>query len=146
MSVKFYTRSCVYLCIFYNNKVVEGSGSEGAPKYVGEGVTYRVFLGILPRFLHARAFWHALHQLSAHVCLCCHDVTSWYDVTWEYRWHHPMTYSWHHRLRHDIMGLAYKRHCAGPLQGPGVHFSSEVRSPTRVLMHTWIDALMCPHF
>ena len=29
-----------------NNKAVEGSGSEGAPKYVGEGVTYGVFLGI----------------------------------------------------------------------------------------------------
>ena len=31
---------------FYVNKVVEGSGSEGAPQYMGEGVTYGVFLGI----------------------------------------------------------------------------------------------------
>ena len=30
---------------FYNNKAVEGSGSDGTPKYVGEGVTYRVFSG-----------------------------------------------------------------------------------------------------
>ena len=36
----------VYL-YFYNNKVVEGSGSEGTPKCVGEGVTYGVFLGIV---------------------------------------------------------------------------------------------------
>ena len=43
----------MYLCIcLFNNKVVEGSGSEGASKYMGEGVTYRVFLGILIAFLH----------------------------------------------------------------------------------------------
>ena len=36
-----------------NIKVVEGSGSEGASKYVGEGVTYGVFLVI---FLNARAY------------------------------------------------------------------------------------------
>ena len=42
----------MYLCIwiFVNNKAVEGSGSEGAPKYVGEGVTYGLFLGILVTF------------------------------------------------------------------------------------------------
>ena len=28
---------------FYNNKVVEGSGSKGTPKYMGESVTYGVF-------------------------------------------------------------------------------------------------------
>ena len=51
---KFDTRNHVYLCIwiFVNNKVVEGSGSEGAPKYVGEGVTYGVFLGILVAFAY----------------------------------------------------------------------------------------------
>ena len=31
-----------FLC--FNNKAVVGSGSEVAPKYVGEGVTYGVFL------------------------------------------------------------------------------------------------------
>ena len=40
---------------FVNNKAVEGSGSEGAPKYVGEDVTYEVFLGTLVVFLHVRA-------------------------------------------------------------------------------------------
>ena len=41
----------VYSYIFaINNKVVEGSGSEGTPKYVGEGVTYGVFLGVLIEF------------------------------------------------------------------------------------------------
>ena len=40
MSVKFYTRQLcipVYPCVFYNNKAVEGSGSKGTPKYMGEG-------------------------------------------------------------------------------------------------------------
>ena len=38
----------VCICVFgyfVNNKAVEGSGSKGAPKYMGEGVTYEVFLG-----------------------------------------------------------------------------------------------------
>ena len=42
---KFNTRNHVYLCIwiFVSNKVVEGSGNKGTPKYVGEGVTYGIF-------------------------------------------------------------------------------------------------------
>ena len=43
----------VYSCIFaisINNKVVEGSGSKGTSKYMGEGVTYWVFLGVLIAF------------------------------------------------------------------------------------------------
>ena len=36
-----------------NIKAVEGSGSKGTSKYVGEGVTYGVFLVI---FLYARAY------------------------------------------------------------------------------------------
>ena len=36
---------------FYVNKAVEGSGSEGAPKYAGKGVTYSVFLGYYSHFL-----------------------------------------------------------------------------------------------
>ena len=48
----------VYSCIFaINNKVVEGSGGKGAPKYMGEGVTYGVFLGVLITFF---AYTHAL--------------------------------------------------------------------------------------
>ena len=44
--------NCVYpyIWIFVNNKVVEGSGSEGTSKYMGEGVTYGVFLGTLAVF------------------------------------------------------------------------------------------------
>ena len=34
-------------------KAVEGSGSEGTSKYVGEGVTYGVFMVV---FLHARTY------------------------------------------------------------------------------------------
>ena len=66
MSVKFYTRSLtgVCICVFsINNKAVEGSGSEGAPKYAGEGVTYRVFLGVLIEFF-------------ACACLLMHHVSS----------------------------------------------------------------------
>ena len=41
-------RACTYIVFFlflcFNNKAVVGSGSEGAPKYVGEGVAYGVFL------------------------------------------------------------------------------------------------------
>ena len=49
---KFNIRNCVYLCIwiFVSNKVVEGSESECTPKYMGEGVTYGVFLGTLAIF------------------------------------------------------------------------------------------------
>ena len=49
---KFNTRNHVYLYIwiFVSNKAIEGSGSEGASKYVGEGVTYGVFLGTLVCF------------------------------------------------------------------------------------------------
>ena len=46
--------TCVF-GYFVNNKVVEGSGSEGAPKYMGEGVTYEVFLGTLVIFPHVHA-------------------------------------------------------------------------------------------
>ena len=62
---KFDTRNCVYLCIwiFVINKVVEGSGSEGTPKYVGEGVTYGVFLGTLAIF-HTCMPADAPHQLA----------------------------------------------------------------------------------
>ena len=41
---------CIRICL--NIKAVEGSGSEGASKYMGEGVTYRVFMVV---FLYARA-------------------------------------------------------------------------------------------
>ena len=34
----------LFLFLCFDNKVVVGSESEGAPKYAGEGVTYRVFL------------------------------------------------------------------------------------------------------
>ena len=46
------------------------------------------------------------------------------------------------------MGFPYKRHCAGPFEvlGPGVHFGSEFDCLLGVLVHTRIDALMCPHF
>ena len=44
--------SCVSLFEFLLNiKVVEGSGSEGTSKCVGEGVTYGVFLETLSVFL-----------------------------------------------------------------------------------------------
>ena len=51
------TKHCsLYYVYLYRNlclniKAVEGSGSEGAPKYVGEGVTYGVFMVV---FMHAR--------------------------------------------------------------------------------------------
>ena len=40
----------MFLCLLIS--MVVGSGSEGAPKYVGEGVTYGVFLGINHIFSH----------------------------------------------------------------------------------------------
>ena len=43
--------SCISVFRFLLNiKAVEGSGSEGASKYVGEGVTYRVLLETLSIF------------------------------------------------------------------------------------------------
>ena len=46
LCMRIYLHLCVIMnCSVFINKVVEGSGSEGAPKYVGGGVTYRVFLG-----------------------------------------------------------------------------------------------------
>ena len=47
------TKHCsLYYVYLYRNlclniKAVEGSGSEGAPKYVGEGVTYGVFMVVI---------------------------------------------------------------------------------------------------
>ena len=43
------------------NKVVEGSGSEGTPKYMGKGVTYGVFLGLLLVVFHMYELPDALH-------------------------------------------------------------------------------------
>ena len=65
----------VYSCIFaINNKAVEGSGSEGAPKYAGEGVTYRVFLGVLITFFaYMRMLPDVPHQL---VCTIGYVVTT----------------------------------------------------------------------
>ena len=42
----------MYLCIwiYVKNKMVVGSGSEGASKYAGEGVTYGLFLRTLVIF------------------------------------------------------------------------------------------------
>ena len=37
----------LYRNLYLNIKAVEGSGSEGAPKYVGEGVTYGVFMVVI---------------------------------------------------------------------------------------------------
>ena len=48
-----------FLC--FMNKVVVGSGSEGAPKYAGKGVIYRVFLGY---YLHSFA---CAHHLMCHI-------------------------------------------------------------------------------
>ena len=81
--MKFYARNRVYLCIwiFVSNKVVEGSGSEGTSKYMRVGVTYGVFLGTLATFFARVHLLTCLRQLSAHSCLCHHDITSWYGVT-----------------------------------------------------------------
>ena len=42
--ISYVLLSCVIVFAFLNIKVVEGSGSKGTSKYVGEGVTYGVFL------------------------------------------------------------------------------------------------------
>ena len=43
--------TCANIVVFmFSNKVVVGSGSEGAPKCMGEGVTYGVFLGCYSQF------------------------------------------------------------------------------------------------
>ena len=55
--ISYVSLSCVSVFEFLLNiKAVEGSGSEGASKYMGEGVTYRVFLGTLSIFSHACAY------------------------------------------------------------------------------------------
>ena len=49
--ISYVSLSCVSVLEFLLNiKAVEGSGSEGTSKYVGEGVTYGVFLEILSIF------------------------------------------------------------------------------------------------
>ena len=49
--ISYVSLSCVSVFGFLLNiKAVEGSGSEGASKYMGEGVTYGVFLGTLSIF------------------------------------------------------------------------------------------------
>ena len=49
--ISYASLSCVSVFEFLLNiKAVEGSGSEGTSKYVGEGVTYGVFLETLSVF------------------------------------------------------------------------------------------------
>ena len=77
----------MYFCIWnlVSNKAVEGSGSVGASKYVGEGVTYgvfyAVFLGTLvifrtcvPADTAASAGAHSLLTLSRH------NVVAWHRM------------------------------------------------------------------
>ena len=77
----------MYFCIqnLVGNKAVEGSGSVGASKYVGEGVTYRVFyvvfLGTLVIF-RTRVPADVPRQQVHTVCLHCHDVMSWHGIAW----------------------------------------------------------------
>ena len=52
--------------------------------------------------------WVRLHAPS--VMMSWHNVVEWCHM--EHWWCHPMMKSWHYGLSHDIMGLAYKRHCA----------------------------------
>ena len=73
---------------FYVNKVVEGSGSEDAPKYMGEGVTYRVFFGYESLFfmcvchltdhvrMHAPSVTLLHRKMMSHgtLMMSCHDV------------------------------------------------------------------------
>ena len=60
--------SCVSVFTFLLNiKVVEGSGSEGASKYVGEGVTYGVFLETLSHFYMCMCL--LMHHISRHTQL-----------------------------------------------------------------------------
>ena len=61
---------------FYNNKAVVGSGSEGTPKYVGEGITYGAFLGYYSHFLHVCATSGHTHSWSQ-----CLDAMSHGNVT-----------------------------------------------------------------
>ena len=50
----------LYQNLLLRIKAVEGSGSEGASKYVGESVTYGVFMVV---FLYAHACRHARIRL-----------------------------------------------------------------------------------
>ena len=97
--IPFYMSTCynVFLFLCFINKVVVGSGSEGTPKYAGEGVTYRVFLGYYSHF------FACVHHLTCHIRSRTPSVTtSWYYVMCshhiEHWWHHFMTSSWCHRL------------------------------------------------
>ena len=62
-------------------KTVEGSGSEGASKYMGEGVTYGVLLVIflhvhVPADVHMHQVTDAWHQEAHTVAYINHNVTS----------------------------------------------------------------------
>ena len=112
--------------------------------FIGICVTYGVFLGILVTFSHVHTCWRTA-SVGAHVCLCCHDVTSWYDVTWNTSdiipWHsHDITGSGMMSWVYPIKALRWA------IWGPGVHFSSEFDCLLRVLMHARIDVLTHLHF
>ena len=62
--------SCILL--FYANKVVVGSGSECTSKYVGEGVTYGVFLGIICIFLHTSDMLRQIMRTLGYVIMMLH--------------------------------------------------------------------------
>ena len=113
--MKFYTWNCVYLCIwiFVSNKMVKVSESEGASKYVGEGVTYEVFLDTLAIFFtHAHLLMCRISQRSQLLMLSRRNIVVWCRM--KHWWHHPMTYLWHHRPSYDMIGFPYKRRCTWP--------------------------------
>ena len=54
--------TCIF-GFFVSNKAVEGSGSKSTSKYVGEGVTYGIFLGTLAIICTCMPA-DALHQVA----------------------------------------------------------------------------------
>ena len=101
-----------------------GSGREGTPKHVGEGVTYGVFLGINHIFSHVHTIWYTVSE-HAHPRLCHYDAMSWDDITWNI----DDIISWR---SDDIIGLAYKRHYTVPV---GVLFSICSSGSTHSTVH-----------
>ena len=70
--------SCVSVFAFLLNiKAVEGSGSEGTSKYVGEGVTYGVFLEKLSVFAHACLLMRHVSRHAQLLTLSQRNIVEW---------------------------------------------------------------------
>ena len=133
-------KKIVTKCHVFINKAVVGSGSVGAPNYMGEGVAYGKIPGI-SHYFFTLCMWHAPW------CLMSGCISPPYATLWPYvqLWHHI----WTHMTSSMMSSLHHWHVLAKPIKGIAQYLSGIILVPLssdEVLIHTGIDVLMHPHF